>query len=292
MDLSIIIVSYNVRDYLREALKSVLKAAGQIESEIIVVDNKSSDCSPEMVETEFPGVKLIQSGKNEGFAAACNKGIQASSGRFVLILNPDTVTEPDCLSISLEFMKMHPEAGAAGARMENGEGVFLPESKRGFPSPLTSFFRFTGLGKLFPRSSFFNSYYLGHLPDDTVCRADILTGAYMFIRREALDKTGLFDADYFMYGEDIDLSWRIVKAGYINYYLPEARIIHFKGKSASDDNIARIKYFHYAMIIFARKHINPVWHLPVTAGVRLMMTLSLASAFVRKIRKKILFRKK
>ena len=292
MELSVIIISYNVREYLGKALGSLLTSATGIDCELIVVDNNSSDGSAMMVRELYPGINLIVSDTNEGFAAACNKGIMASSGQFVLILNPDTETEPDCLRVSLDFMKRHPEAGAVGARMVNGDGMFLPESKRGFPSPLTCFCRFSRLSKLFPHSSFFNYYYLGHLPENEICRADILTGAYMFIRREALDKTGLFDTDFFMYGEDIDLSWRIVKAGYVNYYLPEARIIHYKGKSAPSWDKNRIRYFYSAMSIFAGKHLNKGWLLPVAAGVKFMTFVSLLSATFRKHAKKKSPRKK
>ncbi|MRR21874.1 glycosyltransferase family 2 protein, partial [bacterium] len=157
MELSVVIVSYNVSDFLRRALQTLITAAGETEYEIIVVDNNSSDGSPVMVREEFPSVRLIASDSNEGFSAGCNTGIQASAGDYILILNPDTETGPDAIDRALGFMRTHPEAGAAGARMTDGKGRFLPESKRGFPSPLTSLFRFTGLGKIFPRSAFFNA---------------------------------------------------------------------------------------------------------------------------------------
>jgi GT2 family glycosyltransferase len=283
MELSVIIVSFNVCDYLRHSLLSLEKAASAIDHEIIVVDNASSDDSVVMVRNEFKGVKLIASDDNEGFSAACNKGIAASSGVFILILNPDTVIEPDALSVALAFMNEHQEAGAAGAMIVDGEGKFLPESKRGFPSPMTSFFRLTGLGRLFPHSALFNAYYLGHLSENEICRADILTGAFMLIRREALSKTGLFDTSFFMYGEDIDLSWRIIRAGYVNYYLPAARITHFKGRSAVINETASRRHFYEAMIIFAKKHLSPAWHLPVTAAVSLMHGFAQTSCFFRKL---------
>ncbi|MCI0522891.1 MAG: glycosyltransferase family 2 protein, partial [Bacteroidales bacterium] len=259
------------------------KATASVSHEIIVVDNASSDGSLQMVADEFRHVKLITSETNEGFPAACNKGIIASAGDFILILNPDTVVEPDAINLALAFMHTHPEAGAAGARMVDGDGNFLPESKRGFPSPLTSFFRFTGMGRLFPRSGFFNAYYLGHLPENVTCRADILTGAFMMIRREALDKTGLFDTSFFMYGEDIDLSWRITRAGYTNYYIPEVRITHFKGRSTISDEERSLRYFYSAMTIFARKHLNRSWHLPVAACVTVMGLAARASLRARRL---------
>lgn len=270
MELSVIIVSYNVRDYLRQTLRSVIAAAENISHEITVVDNDSSDGSPEMVEKEFPSVMLFASDTNEGFSAACNRGIRASSGEYLLVLNPDTFVQPDALEKALSFMRENPDAGAAGARMRDGSGRFLPESKRGFPSPLTSLFKFTGMGKLFPRSALFNGYYLGEKPEDEICRADILTGAFMMIRREALNRSGLFDTAFFLYGEDIDLSWRIRKAGYFNYYLPDVNIIHYKGRSTVTERESSLRHFYGAMKLFAVKHLRRGWHIPVRAGVTVL----------------------
>lgn len=277
MELSVIIVSFNVREYLEHALRSVIDSARNITHEITVVDNNSSDGSAAMVEADFPSVRLIASDTNEGFAAACNRGIMVSSGEYLLILNPDTFVRQDALEKAVAFMRSHPDAGAAGARMHDGNGRFLPESKRGFPSPLTSLFKFTGMGRLFPGSALFNAYYLGDKPEDEICRADILTGAFMMIRREALDRCGLFDTDFFMYGEDIDLSWRIRKTGYFNYYLPDVAIIHYKGRSAMTDRENSLRHFYDAMKLFAVKHLARGWHLPVKAGV----TILLHSALLR-----------
>ncbi|HNT93469.1 MAG: glycosyltransferase family 2 protein [Bacteroidales bacterium] len=275
MELSVVIVSYNVCDLLRHALQSLITPACETDQEIIVVDNNSADHSAEMVKREFPGIILITSGTNEGYAAACNRGIMASSGNFILILNPDTLVDPEAIPRALAFMKNHPDAGAAGAHMTDGEGRFLPESKRGFPSPMTSLFRFTGLGRLFPRSAFFNAYYLGNKPEDQTCRADILTGAFMLIRREALDRAGLFDTRFFMYGEDIDLSWRIRKAGFNNYYLHDVHITHFKGKSSEQERERSLTHFYEAMTIFAEKHLARAWHIPVRAAVSLLRSLAM-----------------
>jgi GT2 family glycosyltransferase len=277
MDLSVIIVSYNVCSWLRQTLSSAITATKEIDREIVVADNNSCDNSCQMVSSEFSSVRLITSDTNEGFAAACNRGIAASSGDFILILNPDTIVEPDAVTNALAFMRSHPDAGAAGARMTDGNGRFLPESKRGFPSPSASLFRFTKLYRLFPRSAFFNAYYLGNRPDNETCRADILTGAFMLLRREALDKAGLFDTSFFMYGEDIDLSWRIRKAGYYNYYLPDVRITHFKGKSTIADRESSLRHFYDSMKIFASKHLKRGWQLPVKAGATLLQTAALAS---------------
>ena len=274
MELSVIIVSYNVRDYLRESIRSVIVGSAGMETEIIVVDNDSHDGSAIVIESEFPEVRLIASGSNEGFSAACNRGITASSGEFILILNPDTLIFHDALEKALLFMNSHPDAGASGARMTDGNGRFLPESKRGFPSPLTSFFKLTGLWRIFPRSALFNAYYLGHLPEDRTCRADILTGAFMFIRRKALEQAGHFDTRYFMYGEDIDLSWRIRMAGWHNYYLHDVCITHFKGKSASTSMESSVYHFYESMYLFAEKHLAKGWHLPVRAAVRILQGIA------------------
>ncbi len=288
MELSVIIVSYNVRDYLRQALRSVIAAAAYIDHEITVVDNHSSDGSPEMAEKEFPNVRLIASGTNDGFSSACNRGIVASSGDHILVLNPDTYVRPDALERALSFMREHPDAGAAGARMTDGTGRFLPESKRGFPSPLTSLFKITGMGRLFPRSALFNAYYLGDKPADKICRADILTGAFMMIRREALEKSGLFDTAFFLYGEDIDLSWRIRKAGYFNYYLPDVNIIHYKGRSTVTEEENSLRHFYGAMRLFAARHLPGRWQIPVRAGVAILGLSAMTQLRLRRLIKKYL----
>ena len=275
MDLSIVIVSYNVKDFLEQTLRSATEATTGTASEIIVVDNDSSDGSPAMVESYFPTVNIITPGVNLGYASACNLGIEASSGEFILILNPDTVVAPDAIKITLRFMREHPGAGAAGARMTDAGGRFLPESKRAFPTPLTSFFRLAGLGHLFPHSALINRYYLGNMPDNVTCEADILTGAYMFIRRSALDKAGLFDTSFFMYGEDIDMSWRIVKAGFKNYFLAEASIVHFKGKSSEMRPAESIRHFYDAMLIFSRKYSGRLLYPLIYTAVKVRMYFAL-----------------
>ena len=254
MDISIIIVNYNVRHFLEQCLLSVRKAAEKISCEVVVVDNNSADGSCSMVRTEFPEVKLIINDQNRGFSAACNQGIRHSGGEYILLLNPDTVVEEDTFVKCHEFMKEHPDAGALGVRMIDGSGKLLPESKRALPTPLTAFFKMTGISRLFPKSNYFNRYYLGHIDSFETARADILSGAFMFIRREALDKTGLLDETFFMYGEDIDLSYRFIKEGYTNYYFPEVKIIHYKGESTRKGDINYILHFYRAMLIFVDKH--------------------------------------
>jgi O-antigen biosynthesis protein len=256
MDLSVIIVSYNVKYFLEQCIHSVVASAGNISSEIIVTDNNSVDGSCRMVKEKFPAVKLISNDVNRGFAAACNQGIRISSGRYVLLLNPDTVIQEDTLGKCLSFMEEHADAGCMGVKMIDGKGRYLPESKRALPTPSVSFYKIFGMAALFPSSRRFGRYYLGHLDRDQTHEVEVLTGAFMFIRRAALDKCGLTDEDYFMYGEDVDLSYRIIQAGYKNYYYPGTTIIHYKGESTKKASFNYVFLFYNAMRIFARKHFS------------------------------------
>lgn len=254
MKLSIVIVSYNVKYFLEQTLQSVLTAAENISHEIIVVDNSSNDGSAEMVKHKFPSAKLIVNKENVGFSRANNQAIRIATGEFVLLLNPDTVVEEDTLTKIVGFMDSHPEAGALGVKMLDGKGNFLPESKRGFPTPGVSFYKAFGFAALFPKSKVFAKYYLGHLSPDEVHEVEVLSGAFMFIRRSVLNEVGLLDEQFFMYGEDIDLSYRIIKAGYKNYYFPDTRIIHYKGESTKKGSLNYVRLFYLAMILFAQKH--------------------------------------
>jgi GT2 family glycosyltransferase len=254
--LSIIIVNYNVCYFLEQALTSVKKALQGIEGEVIVVDNNSVDGSVEMVRAKFPEVVLIDNKKNVGFSRANNQGIQIARGEYVLLLNPDTLVEEDTFVKCIDFMDARPDGGGLGIKMLDGKGNFLPESKRGLPSPWVAFYKIFGLAKLFPRSRRFGRYHLGFLDKEETHEIEILSGAYMFLRKSVLDKIGLLDEDYFMYGEDIDLSYRIIKAGYKNYYYPGTRIIHYKGESTKRTSINYVFIFYKAMIIFAGKHFS------------------------------------
>jgi GT2 family glycosyltransferase len=260
MDLSVIIVNYNVRHFLEQCLHSVRKASENTDCEIFVVDNNSADGSCSMVIRQFPEVRLIRNLRNAGFSAANNQAISLSTGKFILLLNPDTLVEEDTFTRCLTFMKGHPDAGALGVKMINGNGKLLPESKRALPTPGIAFFKMSGLSFLFPRSQFFNRYYLGHLDSSITSEAEIISGAFMFIRKEAIEKTGLLDETFFMYGEDIDLSYRILKAGYKNYYFPEVKIIHYKGESTRKGDVNYIVHFYKAMIIFVKKHFTESGH--------------------------------
>jgi GT2 family glycosyltransferase len=254
MNLSIIIVSFNVSHFLEQCLKSVIKASYSLPVDIYVVDNHSGDNSVSMVQKLFPQVKLIVNNENRGFSKANNQAILLSESDYILLLNPDTVIEEETLTRTLTFMETHPDAGGLGIKMIDGYGHFLPESKRGLPTPWASFCKMSHLSQLFRRSAFFNQYYAGWLGDDEINRIEVLAGAFMLLRRNVLDRIGLLDEDFFMYGEDIDLSYRITKAGYHNYYFPEARMIHYKGESTRKSSLNYVKLFYGAMLIFARKH--------------------------------------
>lgn len=222
--------------------------------EIIVVDNNSTDGSMDYLQPKFPQIHFIKNDKNVGFSKACNQGLFLAKGEYILFLNPDTLVPEDCFEKCISFFKGHPDAGALGIRMVDGSGKFLKESKRSFPSPLTSFYKLIGLGHLFPKSKIFNRYHLGYMDEHQNHVVDVLAGAFMMIRKEVLDKTGAFDEVFFMYGEDVDLSYRIQKAGYHNYYFAESSIVHFKGESTRKGSLNYVKMFYQAMSIFVHKH--------------------------------------
>lgn len=256
MQLSIIIVNYNVEYFLEQCLHSVRIAVKDLETEIFVVDNNSVDGSCEMVRKKFLEVLLISNKENLGFSKANNQAIRQSRGKYVLLLNPDTVVEADTFTKALAFMELHDDAGGLGIKMLDGKGHFLPESKRGLPTPEVAFYKIFGLSALFPNSKQFGKYHLSFLDKEQTNEVEILSGAFMLLRKEALDKVGLLDEDFFMYGEDIDLSYRIIKGGWKNYYFPEARIIHYKGESTKKSSVNFVFVFYNAMIIFARKHFS------------------------------------
>lgn len=254
VQLSIIIVNYNVRYFLEQALWAVRLAAKNLSHEIWVVDNNSQDDSVMMVAERFPEVKLIANPDNPGFSKANNQAIRRSSGKYILLLNPDTIVGEDTFEYCFEVMEQDPSVGALGVRMLDGSGRFLPESKRGFPTPFVAFCKAFGLSKLFPRSKRFNRYHLGYLSEHENHPVEVLAGAFMWMRKSALEKVGLLDEAFFMYGEDIDLSYRFVQNGYVNYYIAETEIIHYKGESTKKGSLNYVRVFYKAMIIFARKH--------------------------------------
>ena len=256
MTLSIVIVNFNVKHFILQCLQSVYNAIGCIEAEVFVVDNASSDNSCQAIRERFPKVTIIENHHNVGFSKANNQAIRMATGKYVLLLNPDTVVQEDTFQKCINFMNSHPNAGSMTVKMIDGKGNYLPESKRGFPSPWVSFYKIFGLSALFPRSRKFAQYYLGHLDKNATNKVDILPGAFMFIRHEALDKTGLLDENFFMYGEDIDLSYRLTQNGYSNYYYPDCQIIHYKGESTKKGSLNYVIVFYKAMILFTKKHFN------------------------------------
>ena len=284
MKLSVIIVNYNVRYFLEQCLHSVMKASAGLPTEIFVVDNHSVDGSVGMVREKFPEVILKVNTVNKGFSKANNQAISKAKGEYILLLNPDTVVEEDTFRKVVEFMDTHPDAGGLGVKMIDGKGNFLPESKRGFPSPWVAFYKIFGLSKMFPKSRRFGQYHLSYLPENETNQVDVLAGAFMLLRSSVLRKTGLLDEDFFMYGEDIDLSYRIVQAGYHNYYFPGTTIIHYKGESTKKGSINYVRMFYTAMLIFAGKHFSKGralgFSLLINLAIRFRATLSVISRLV------------
>lgn len=256
MQLSVIIVNYNVKHFLEQCLLSVRKAMQHVSGEVWVVDNNSVDQSVEMVQEKFPEVQLIANTDNPGFSIANNQAIRQSQGKYVLLLNPDTLVEEYTFKKVVDFMDTQPDAGGLGVKMVDGQGHFLPESKRGLPTPAVAFYKIFGLSTLFPKSKTFGRYHLSYLDKEQVHEIEILSGAFMLMRKAALDKVGLLDETFFMYGEDIDLSYRLIKGGYKNYYYPHTRIIHYKGESTKKSSTNYVFVFYKAMVIFARKHFS------------------------------------
>ncbi|MFN3595811.1 MAG: glycosyltransferase family 2 protein, partial [Rubricoccaceae bacterium] len=279
VDVSVVIVTYNVREFLEQALESVEQASSGLSVETFVVDNDSADGSADMVRARFPDVRLIANETNVGFATANNQALRLARGRYALVLNPDTLLQEDTLRSLVAFMDAHPEAGAAGCRILNPDGTFAPESRRAFPTPSTAFYRITGLSKLFPRSPRFGRYNLTYLPQDAVCEVDALSGSCMMVRREAIlgpDKAtgtkatgttpeagletargaaGLLDEGFFMYGEDLDWCYRIQQAGWRIYYTPDTQIVHYKGESTKKGDLRYVLLFYGAMLRFVEKHL-------------------------------------
>jgi len=293
MKLSVVIVNYNVEYFLEQCLLSVEKANRILEAafgpgcaEVFVVDNRSADGSVQMVRDKFPWVHLTANAENVGFSRANNQAMRISSGEYILLLNPDTVVEDDTFLKVVRFMDEHPDAGGLGVKMLDGKGNFLPESKRGLPTPWVAFYKISGLARLFPRSQKFGRYHLGFFPPDETNEVDILSGAFMLMRKAALDKVGLLDEDFFMYGEDIDLSYRIQLGGYKNYYFPGTRIIHYKGESTKKSSVNYVFIFYRAMIIFARKHFKQrnarMFSLLIHMAIYLRAGLAIFNRFVRR----------
>ena len=284
MDLSIIIVSYRVKYFLEQTLRSAQEALSGLDGEIIVIDNQSADDTMDFVKSRFPDVTFIENQENVGFARANNQAIMQARGEFSLILNPDTIITRESLKEPLAWMHSHPKCGAIGVHMIDGDGHFLPESKRAFPSPWVSFCKIFGLSKLFPKSRVFAKYHLRYLDEHEPHAVDILAGAYMLCRTSLLRQLKGFDEDFFMYGEDIDLSYRMVQAGFENWYLP-VDIIHYKGESTKKDSLQYVRIFYNAMLIFYRKHF-PRFRVVVYPFIKLGVWVRQSFAIAKRLLKK------
>ena len=276
MKLSVVIVSYNVRNYLEQCLQSVQRALEGIEGEVFVVDNHSDDDSVVTVREKYPWVRLIENQENLGFSKANNQAIRQSQADYVLLLNPDTVVAEDTLRGVLTFMDEHPKAGGAGVMMSYEDGSRAPESRRALPTPWVAALKMLGFTK---------RYYMSHLPWDQPCRIEVISGAFCLLRHEALKTIGLLDEDFFMYGEDIDLSYRLLKGGWENWYLPYS-IIHYKGKSTQKSDYRYVHVFYQAMLIFFQKHyshLSMVYTVPVKMAIYFRAFIALTDILRKKL---------
>ena len=265
LDLSVVIVNYNVRDMLRDCLRSLEPDLRVLCGEVWVVDNASADGSAEMVAEEFPGVRLIRNARNRGYAAANNQAISAARGRYVLTLNPDTKLPPGALLACLAEMDAHPDIGALGPKLVRADGSLDRACRRSFPSPEVAFFRLTGLTKLLPNHPRVARYNLLHVDPDTPLDVDSVCGAFMLIRREVVEQVGMFDETFRMYGEDLDWAYRIKAAGWRIRYHPSVVVLHYKGQSSRQRPASSIRAFYHAMHIFYAKHYAPAHSAPFNA---------------------------
>ena len=298
LKLSVIIVNYNVKYYLDQCIRSVLRAFEEMNTpaEIIVVDNHSADGSVDYLEQRYPQklypmVRFVRSAHNLGFARANNIAIRQSRGEYVLLLNPDTIVGEDALKASVDFMDVHEDAGAVGVRMLGAQGRRAMESRRGLPTPMVSFFKMLGFCNRWPHHRLFGKYYMGYLPWDEPSQIEVVSGAYCMLRRKALDEVGLLDEDVFMYGEDIDLSYRVLKGGYHNYYLP-VDILHYKGESTQKSSFRYVHVFYEAMLIFFRKHYSGMTFLlslPIKTAIYAKALMALVGMLSDRMRKSLGF---
>jgi GT2 family glycosyltransferase len=256
LDLSIIIVNYNVKEFLQNLLTSISKASTRLLVETIVVDNASDDDSVEMLKQYFPSVKLIENSKNLGFSKANNLGLKEAKGKYILLLNPDTLVSENTLEVMINFLRQHPESGMAGCKILNPDGTLQLACRRSFPGLWTSFCKVSGLGTIFPQSRFFARYNLTYLSENKTYEVDAISGSFMMIRRELYEKIGGLDEQFFMYGEDLDWCYRTQKAGFKVYYVHSTQIIHYKGESTKRSSIDETRIFYGAMRLFVRKHLT------------------------------------
>jgi GT2 family glycosyltransferase len=264
MKLSVIIINYNFCEMLRHTLSSLIDAGKHIDYEIFIVDNSSTDKSVEMLRNEFPQFRVIANSKIEGYAKAYNEAIGMAKGEYILLVNPDIISSKKTLERAIEFMDIHTDSGGLGVRMVTPQGRFLPESNRGLTPSWISFFKLTGFAKLFPKSRLLDRNHKDWVEEFQTSEVDFLNGAFMLLRKSALNETGLFDERFFMYGQDIDLSYRMRLAGYKNYYFPKTYIINAGERDMPKFNWHFIKYFYGAMLIFAFKYLFKMPEIKVT----------------------------
>ena len=277
MKLSVVIVSYNVRSFVAQCLDSVQKASEGLDGvEVFVVDNASADDTVSYIGSHYPWVKLIANDDNLGFSRANNIAIRQAQGEYILLLNPDTIVAEPTLRECVSFMDAHPQAGGLGVRMHNADGSLAPESRRAIPSPWVSCLKMLGFTK---------RYYMSHLSWQEPGRIEVVSGAFFMLRRKALDQVGLLDEDFFMYGEDIDLSYRLLKGGWENWFHP-SDIVHFKGESTQKSSFRYVHVFYQAMLIFFRKHyghLSLFFTLPVKLAIYFRATLALIDIIRKKL---------
>jgi O-antigen biosynthesis protein len=280
---SVIIVNYNVRDFLHHALVSLQKAMKGIRGEIIVVDNASDDGSNEMVRRRFPTVQLIASKINLGFAKANNLGLNRARGKFLLLINPDTLVQEDTLRVMINFFQENPDVGLAGCKVLNPDGTFQLACRRSFPRPWVAFAKMVGLSGLFPNSRLLGRYNLTYLSPDETYELDAVSGSFMMVRREAYEQVGGLDEDFFMYGEDLDWCYRIQQAGWKNYYVHSTQIIHYKGESTKRSSLDEIRTFYQAMHLFVQKHFSrsKLFALLIRTAISISSRLAMLKAILR-----------
>ena len=276
MKLSVVIVNYNVRPYLTACLDSVQRALEGIESEVFVVDNHSDDDSVEVISRDYAWVHLINNRENLGFSKANNIAIRQAQGEYILLLNPDTVVAEETLKGVIDFMDQHPKAGGAGVRMHNADGTLAPESRRAIPTPFVAARKMLGFTK---------RYYMSYLSWDAPAQIEVVSGAFMLLRHKAIYEVGMLDEDFFMYGEDIDLSYRLLQGGWQNWYLPYD-IVHYKGQSTSKSDFRYVHVFYQAMLIFFHKHYSHLsffFSLPVKVAIYFRASLALVDIVRKKL---------
>jgi GT2 family glycosyltransferase len=281
LDLSIIIVNYNTCKLTLDALNSIYDSTTNYSYEVILIDNHSSDSSVDTIRAAHPHITLIDNQANVGFSRANNQGIRIAQGRYILLLNSDTLLESNTIQTMIQFMDAHPQAGASGCKLVLTDGSLDKACKRGFPTPSAAFYYITGLSKRFPNNPKFNQYQLGHLNENEHHQVDSLVGAFMLVRRTTIDQIGLLDEEYFMYGEDIDWCYRMKEAGWEIHYYPMTRITHLKGASSRRKPLKIIYEFYRAMYLFHHKHYRKRYNVIVNAVIYAGIIASLLGAVLK-----------